>query len=219
MNKISALLVDDHALFREGLASLLSRRPDIEVVGTASNGEEALKLVRELMPDLVLMDVRMSGLGGLETTRRIKAEMPEARVIMVTMSEDDRDLFEAIKSGAQGYLLKNTAPEELYKYIQAVFAGEAAISGLMAAKMLNEFRRPAADCAGEEFPRENLTEREWQVLQHVADGMTNRQIADALGLSEHTVKKHFSNILAKLHLQNRVDAVLYAMRQRQATRP
>jgi DNA-binding NarL/FixJ family response regulator len=212
MNPISILLVDDHALFREGLAGLLRARPNLQVVGTASNGEEALALVRELLPDLVLMDVRMPGVGGIETTRHIKIEMPAVRIVMLTMSEDAQDLFQALKNGAQGYLLKNTKPDELYRFIEGVMEGEAPISGLMAAKMLSEFR-PPEDPAPDECGCEKLTERERDVLQRVANGMTNREIANALSISENTAKKHLRNILAKLHLQNRVQAALYARQQ------
>ena len=129
MNPTSILLVDDHALFREGLAGLLRARPHMQVVGTASTGEEALTLARELMPDLILMDVRMPGAGGIEITRRIKMEMPAVRVVMLTMSEDAHDLFQALKNGAQGYLLKNTKPHELERFIAGVMEGEAPLSG------------------------------------------------------------------------------------------
>ncbi len=213
MDPISVLLVDDHVLFREGLASLLRARANIQVVGGAANGEEALQRAREWMPDLILMDVRMSGMSGLEATRRIKAEMPDVRVVMLTMSDEDQDLFEAIKSGAQGYILKSTPPEDLYRYIEGVMTGEAPISGLMAAKMLSEFRVPSAETRAEPLPREELSEREVQVLQHVAAGESNREIAAALFISENTVKKHLRNILAKLHLHNRVQAALYARRK------
>ena len=209
MKKYTVLLVDDHTLFREGLAGLLRRKADLEVVGSTSNGEEGLKLARTLMPDLILMDVNMEPMGGLEATRRIKSEMPDACIVMVTMSEDDQDLFEAIKSGAQGYILKNVSPTDLFKFIDEVFAGEMPISGVMATKMLREFKRPADNSSTEE-----LTERELQVLQKVADGLSNQEIAAALSISEHTVKKHYRNIMTKLHLQNRVQAALYALNQR-----
>jgi len=215
MKKISILLVDDHTLFREGLAGLLRRKPDLEVVGSASNGAEGLNLARELMPDLILMDVNMAEMSGLEATRRIKAEMPDIRIVMVTMSEDDRDLFEAIKSGAQGYILKNTSPADLFKFIDGVFAGETPISGLMATKMLHEFKRPVEHSRAEEPSIEELTEREVEVLQRVADGLSNREIAGALNISENTVKKHYRNIMAKLHVQNRVQAALYGIQQRE----
>ncbi len=212
MDPVSILLVDDHALFREGLASLLNARTNFQVVGTAENGEEGLKLARELMPDLVLMDVRMPDGDGIAATRRIKTEMPDARIVMLTMSEDEQDLFQALKNGAQGYLLKNTKPDDLCRYIEGVMEGQAPISGMMAAKMLNEFRRPE-DPAPDECGCEKLTHREWDVLQRVASGLTNREIAAALSISENTVKKHLRNILAKLHLQNRVQAALYVQQQ------
>ncbi|HIC90264.1 MAG TPA: response regulator transcription factor [Anaerolineae bacterium] len=213
MEPISVLLVDDHTLFRDGLASLLRTRPTVEVVGGAADGEEALRLARELLPDLVLMDVRMSGMGGLEATRRLKAELPEVKVVMLTMSEDDQDLFESIKAGAQGYILKNTPAEELFGFIERVFAGQAPISGLMAAKMLGEFARPSALSGRGEFPCEKLSDREREVLQRVAEGASNREIAMALSISENTVKKHLRNILAKLHLRNRVEAAVYAVQR------
>ncbi len=214
MKTISILLADDHTLFRDGLASLLSQRPNLQVAGGAADGEEAVRMARELMPDLVLMDVRMPRVGGLEATRQIKREMPDMCVLMLTMSEDDQDLFEAIKSGAQGYLLKNTPPDELYRLIESVFEGEAPISGLMAAKMLGEFKHGTITATtADQVVVENLTDREMDVLYRVADGMTNREIADTLSISENTVKKHLRNILAKLHLQNRVQAALYARQQ------
>jgi DNA-binding NarL/FixJ family response regulator len=214
MKTISILLADDHTLFRDGLASLLSQRSNLQVVGGAADGAEAIRMARELMPDLVLMDVRMPRVGGLEATRQIKREMPDMCVLMLTMSEDDQDLFEAIKSGAQGYLLKNTPPDELYHLIESVFEGEAPISGLMAAKMLGEFKHGTiAATTADQVVVENLTDREMDVLYRVADGMTNREIADTLSISENTVKKHLRNIMAKLHLQNRVQAALYARQQ------
>ncbi len=219
MKPISVLLVDDHALFREGLAGLLRCRPNIEVVGQAMNGTQAITLARELMPDLVLMDVRMAGVNGLDATRQIKAEMPDMRVVMLTMSEDEQDLFEAIKSGAQGYLLKHVLPADLYRFIEGVFAGEAPISGSMAAKMLGEFARSSSSHTGDILPQEKLSEREVEVLQCVADGLTNQQIAAKLVIGESTVKKHLRNILANLHLQNRIQAALYVYKQREQVRP
>ena len=212
MDPVSILLVDDHALFREGLVSLLNAQERFQVIGTASNGEEGLRKARELMPDLVLMDVRMPDGGGIEATRRIKTEMPDVRIVMLTMSEDEQDLFQALKNGAQGYLLKNTQPDELYRFIERVMDGQAPISGMMAAKMLNEFRHPEGP-APDEGGCEKLTDRELDVLQRLANGMTNREIAATLSISENTVKKHLRNILAKLHLQNRVQAALYVLQQ------
>lgn len=212
MNSFTVLLVDDHILFRDGLSSLLKEYPQLQVVGKAEDGLQAVELARQLMPDVILMDVQMPRCNGLFATRAIKQEMPHVRIIMLTMSDADQDLYEAIKSGAEGYLLKNTAPAELVHYVESVFEGEAPISGVMAAKMIREFRQPVAP-SKPEASGEQLTERELEVLSRVADGLTNREIAAALVISENTVKKHLRNILAKLHLQNRVQAALYARRQ------
>ncbi|MBI4789205.1 MAG: response regulator transcription factor [Chloroflexi bacterium] len=209
MKAISVLLVDDHTLFRQGLASVLKECPNYQVVGLAANGQQALELARQLMPDMILMDVQMPVLDGLEATRQIKREMPDVRIVMLTMSENDQDLFEAVKRGAQGYLLKNTPAELLFHFLDGVMEGEAPVSGVMAAKMLGEFRKPK-HASSEATGSEQLTERELQVLRHVAEGLSNREIAAILQVSENTIKKHLRNILAKLHLENRVQAALYA---------
>ncbi len=210
MRTISVLLADDHLLFREGLASLLKASRNIKVVGNAQDGRQAIEMTRELMPDVVLMDVQMPGVDGLDATRQIKQEMPAVHVIMLTVSEDSEDLFEAIKCGAQGYLLKNTSAVDLQRYVVSVFQGEAPISGLMAAKMLGEFSPRKHRRGSDSGQAPVLTERETQVLERVAEGKSNREIAVDLHLSENTIKKYFSNILAKLHLQNRVQAAMFA---------
>ncbi|MDR7418726.1 MAG: response regulator transcription factor [Armatimonadota bacterium] len=207
MDKIRILLADDHALFRRGLASLLAHRDDLEVVGEAGSGEEAIERARELMPDVILMDVRMPGVNGLEATRRLKEEMPYLKIVILTVSEDEEDLFAALKHGAQGYLLKNIDPDELIANIHQVQRGEAPLAPSMAAKILREFSGPAVK------PGPALTQRERQVLELVARGDANKEIARALGISENTVKNHLRNILEKLHLQNRVQAVMYALRE------
>ncbi len=204
------LLADDHALFRAGIASLLQAW-GLEVVGQAGNGLEALEQARRLRPDLILMDITMPGCNGLEATRLIKAELPEVKIVMVTVSDDDEDLFEAIKSGAEGYLLKDMSEEELSATLTGIAAGEAPLSRGMAAKILEEFARvsregPAKDAGSD------LTQREREVLQLVAGGATNREIAARLYVSENTVSFHMKNILAKLHLKNRTQAVAYAIR-------
>lgn len=224
MDHITILLADDHDLFCEGLAELLRRRPELEVVGRAADVAQTVAMARTLMPDIILMDVRMPlargaapcDSGGLEATRRIKAELPAIRILMLTMSEDDVDLFGAIKAGAQGYLLKNTTTTQLVRYIEAAVAGEAPISGTMAVKMLAELAQPSAS-PREARPEEGLSEREEEVLHCLANGMSNRQIAEQLVISENTVKKHLRNILDKLHVQNRVQAALIA-RSRRADR-
>ncbi len=213
MDKVRVLLADDHALFRRGLASLLADRDDIEVVGEARSGQEAIDRAHELMPDVILMDVRMPGLGGLEATRRIKEEMPYVRIVILTVSEDDEDLFAALKNGAQGYLLKNIDPEELLASIHQVQRGEAPLAPPMASKILKEFSAPPTR------PGPALTQRERQVLEQVARGDANKEIARHLQISENTVKNHLRNILEKLHLQNRVQAVMYALREGLITPP
>lgn len=203
------LLADDHALFRAGIASLLQAW-GMEVVAQAGNGREAFELACETSPDLVLMDIGMPDCNGLEATRLIKAARPEIKIVMVTVSDDDDDLFEAIKSGAEGYLLKNLSEEDLSHTLQAVAAGESALSPALAARIIVEFARPVA--AGPADAGEDLTAREREVLQLVAAGSTNREIAAALVVSESTVNFHVKNILAKLHLKNRTQAVAYAIR-------
>jgi DNA-binding NarL/FixJ family response regulator len=213
MERIRVLLVDDHQLFRRGVASLLSGREDIEVVGEASNGADAMERARELMPDVILMDIKMPELDGLAATKQLKAEMPYVRIMILTVSETDEDLFEAIKSGASGYLLKNVDPEYLIASVQQVQRGEVPIAPTMAAKILRELTAPA------ESTVQALTARERQVLELLAGGLANKEIAFQLKISENTVKNHLRNILEKLHLQNRVQAALYAVRMGLAERP
>jgi DNA-binding NarL/FixJ family response regulator len=214
MEPIRVLVVDDHILFRKGLIGLLSARDDIEIVGECGEGAEAVRFTRELMPDVVLMDIRMPGLDGIEATRRITGEMPHTKVIMLTVSEEDEDLFEAIKSGARGYLLKNLEPEELYPLVRAVAAGGAALSPTMAAKILDEFNRiPAREEPEVPLHEEVLTEREREVLELLKEGLGNKEIARRLGISESTVRNHIHNVLYKLHLDNRIQLAIYAYRQ------
>jgi DNA-binding NarL/FixJ family response regulator len=207
MEKIRVLLADDHALFRRGLASLLASRDDLEVVGEAADGQEVLERARDLMPDVILMDVRMPRINGLEATRRLKEEMPYVKIVILTVSEDEEDLFAALKNGAQGYLLKNIDPDDLITCIHQVQRGEAPLAPAMATKILREF--------GAGAPRHGpaLTQRERQVLELVARGDANKEIARRLQISENTVKNHLRNILEKLHLQNRMQAVMYALRE------
>jgi DNA-binding NarL/FixJ family response regulator len=208
---VRVLLVDDHALFRAGIASLL-RAWGMDVVGQAGNGLEALELTRQLHPDLVLMDITMPDCNGLEATRLIKAELPETRIVVVTVFDDDEHLFEAIKSGAEGYLFKDTSEQEFERTLEAVAAGEPALSPGLAAKILDEFTRLAREGPAKQAEVGSLTAREREVLQLVAQGATNREVAAALYLSQHTVNFHMKNTLRKLHLKNRVQAVAYAVR-------
>ena len=206
------LLADDHALFRAGIASLL-RAWGMEVVGQAANGLEAIELARRLKPELVLMDVGMAPCNGLEATRVIKTELPEVKVIIVTVSEDDHDLFEAVKSGAEGYLLKGMSEEELSSSLEKISRGEPALSPALAARILDEFARLGREAATRSAsPEGGLTDREREVLRLVAAGATNREIGTTLFISENTVSFHVKNILAKLHLRNRAQAAAFAIR-------
>jgi len=211
------LLADDHALFRAGIARLLAAW-GMDVVGQAGDGLEALELARRLKPDLVLMDIAMPECNGLQATRLIKAELPEVKIVMVTVSDAEEDLFEAIKSGAEGYLLKDMSEAELEQVLSRIAAGEPALSRGLAAKILDEFARVSRDAAARE-KEDDLTQREREVLQLVAEGATNREIAAALFVSENTVNFHMKNILAKLHLKNRAQAVAYAIRSGLAEPP
>ena len=206
------LLADDHALFRAGIASLLNAW-GMDVVGQAADGHEAIELARRLKPELVLMDVGMSPCNGLEATRVIKTELPDVKVVVVTVSEDEQDLFEAIRSGAEGYLLKDMSEEELGSTLERISAGEPALPPGLAAKILDEFARMAREGTDKPpGPEDGLTDREREVLRLVADGATNREIASSLYISENTVGFHMKNILAKLHLKNRAQAAAFAIR-------
>jgi DNA-binding NarL/FixJ family response regulator len=206
------LLVDDHILFRKGAAAILAARADVEIVGEAGDGLEAIAHARETVPDIILMDIHMPKCNGLDAVKAIKSEMPHVRIIMLTVSDDERDLFTAIKNGADGYLLKNLEPQQLFEMLDGMSRGEAPISGTLATKILNEFRQPGkSDHATES--RNELTAREIQVLELIVQGATNREIAVALSIAEDTVKIHLRNILEKLHLHNRIQAAVYAVRQ------
>lgn len=202
------LLVDDEPLVRDGIASLLATRGH-EVVGQADDGLAGVQLARRLRPDLVLMDIRMDGMGGLEATRRLKAEMPEVRVVMLTVSDEEQDLFEAVKAGAHGYLLKNIEARELFAALDGLDDGEAPLSRRVAAKLLEEFRRiQPPEPVGQD--QEILTPRQWEVLGLVATGATNREIAESLHITENTVKFHLKQILRTLHAQNRAELIAWA---------
>lgn len=204
------VIADDHALFRDGLRSLLEAR-GVEVIAEAKNGREALEQAREHRPDIVLMDLTMPEMGGLEATRLISAELPDVKVVVLTASEDDADLFEAVKSGAEGFLPKNLEAEEFFGLLEGVTEGQPALTPGLARKVLNEFARPTTQRA--ERTAEELTEREREVLELLVQGVTsNRELAERLFVSENTVKYHLRNILNKLHLQNRAQVIAYALR-------
>ena len=213
MSPFRLLLVDDHALFRKGVAEVIAAEPDFELVGEAENGEQALDLARELMPDVILMDISMPRLDGIEATRRIKAEFPYVRIVILTVSESDHSLFEALKAGAHGYLLKDVAPLSLLANLRGVVRGEAAFSRALAGRLLEELGRDARRAAPASPPRGRLTPREREVLGLIAQGKCNKEIAAALGIAENTVKNHLKNILEKLHLENRTQAATFALRE------
>ncbi len=204
------LLADDHALFRAGIASLLQVW-GLDVVGQAATGLEAVEQARRLRPDLVLMDIEMPECSGLDATRLIKAELPETRVVMVTVSDEDDDLFEAIKSGAEGYLLKATPEEELSTALTRIAAGQPVLSPGLAEKIIDEFARMTREQPAKP-EGEPLSKREREVLGLVAAGATNREVAARLVVSENTVEFHMRNILVKLHAANRTQAAAFAIR-------
>ncbi len=207
-NTIRVLIADDHAVVREGLRTLIERIPDLTLVGEAANGEEAISQVRVLQPDVTLLDLRMPRKDGIAAIQEIKAEFPDARILVLTSFDDDDSVFSAIKSGAQGYLLKDSLPDQLIQAIRDVYNGESALHPTIARKVLREINRPP-DLPPSAQP---LTERELEVLQLVAQGMTNNEIAERLVIGDRTVATHVRNILGKLHLASRTQAALYAIR-------
>ena len=212
---VRVLIVDDHALFRRGLQMVLENEPGVDVVGEAGDGQEAVALAEKTTPDVVLMDVRMPKHSGIEATRAIKATMPSTKILMLTISDEEADLYEAIKAGASGYLLKEISIEEVAGAVKAVHAGQSLISPSMASKLLNEFAAMVKrQDERTQVPGPRLTERELEVLKLVAKGLNNRDIGSELFISENTVKNHVRNILEKLHLHSRMEAVVYAVREK-----
>ena len=212
---IRVLVVDDHALFRRGLQMVLEQEDDIEVVGEAGDGGEAVERSAETMPDIVLMDVRMPKRGGIDACTAIKDAVPSAKIIMLTISDEEADLYDAIKAGASGYLLKEISIEEVAAAIRAVHEGQSLISPSMASKLLTEFATMIKKTdERQQVPTPRLTDREMEVLRLVAKGLNNRDIAKELFISENTVKNHIRNILEKLQLHSRMEAVVYAVREK-----
>jgi two-component system NarL family response regulator len=215
---IRVLIVDDHALYRRGLQTVLETEDGIQVVGEAADGVEAVSVAEEKAPDVIVMDVSMPKRGGIEACRAIKARMPSARILMLTSSDEEANLFEAVRAGANGYLLKDVPPEEVADGIRRLHDGQSLVSPMMAAKLLSEFKQiserdvPAAPATGLELPR--LTERELGILKLVAQGRLNREIGAELFISENTVRNHIRNILDKLQMHSRMEAAMYAVRQR-----
>ena len=212
---IRVMICDDHALFRRGLIMVLESEDGVEVVGEAEDGEDAIAKAAELAPDVILMDVRMPRVSGIDATRAIADVVPTAKILMLTVSDEEEDLYEAIKAGATGYLLKEISIEEVASAIRSVVNGQSLISPSMASKLLNEFTNLAKKADERQaVPTPRLTERELEVLKLVAQGMSNREIAGELYISENTVKNHVRNILEKLHLHSRMEAVVYAVREK-----
>ncbi len=209
---IRVAVVDDQELFRRGLVMLLSVEDDIEVVGEASDGYEAAEIAASLVPDVVLLDVRMPKRTGIEACAAIKEVAPSANIIMLTVSDEEADLYEAIKSGASGYLLKDASIDQVAQAVRLVADGESLISPSMAAKLLEEFKLIASAGSKPDSIAPRLTQRELDVLKLVARGLNNKDIATDLFISENTVKNHVRNILEKLQLHSRMEAVMYAVR-------
>jgi DNA-binding NarL/FixJ family response regulator len=208
METIRVLIADDHALFRDGLRALLASAPDTEFVGEAATGDEAIALAIRLQPDVILMDIQMPSLNGIEATRQIVQASPHIGVLMVTMFEDDPSVFNAMRAGARGYLLKGAKHEEMLRAIRAVGGGEAIFSPAIAARLMEFFGSMKPKASPPAFPE--LTEREREILGLIAQGHKNTEIARQLVLSEKTVRNHVSNILSKLHVVDRTHAILRA---------
>jgi len=207
------LVVDDQELFRRGLIMLLSGDSDIEVVGEAADGITATDLAVTTAPDVILLDVRMPRRTGVEACRAIKEAVPSAKIIMLTVSDEEADLYESVKNGASGYLLKDSSIEEVAQAVRVVNEGQSLISPSMAVKLIDEFKQMSKP-EREQGPALKLTERELEVLRLVAKGLNNREVAKELFISENTVKNHVRNILEKLQLHSRMEAVMYAMREK-----
>ena len=215
---IRVLIADDHALFRRGLEMVLQGEAGLDLVGQASDGQEAVQLAGEVVPDVVLMDIRMPKMTGIEAARKMKEVAPSAKIVILTISDEDDDLFEAIRAGASGYLLKDIPLDELAGSVRAVHGGQSLINPSMAGKLLTEFatlaRRDAEEEPAKHIQAPKLTEREMEVLRLVARGLNNRDIAKELFISENTVKNHVRNILEKLQIHSRMEAVMIAVREK-----
>lgn len=208
MKKIRVLVADDHTIVRQGLRALMQSRSDLEMVGEAANGVEAVAMAADLKPDVILMDILMPKMGGIEATIAIRQANPGARILVLTSYAEDEKLFPAIKAGAVGYLLKDSSPQELVQAIHDVYEGKASLHPTVALKVMRELGQPGAA----ELGQDTLTEREKDVLRLLAQGESNQEIAQRLIIGERTVGTHVSSILSKLHLANRTQAALYALR-------
>ena len=218
MEPIRILLADDHTLFRKGIRTILEQMPGLEVVGEAANGEEAVARALELVPDAILMDIKMPVINGIEATQRVLKDNPHIGVVLVTMFDDPESVFAGMRAGARGYVLKEAEPDEIRIAIEAATRGEFILCPIIAKKVLERFgTNPQASPSG--MPREELTHRELQVLQLAADGLANKEIADELVISAKTVKNHIANIFSKLQVNDRTQAILYGLRKGLITMP
>ncbi len=211
---IRVVVVDDQELFRRGLILLLNAEDDIDVVGEAGDGDEATEVAAQTVPDVILMDVRMPKVSGIRACGAVKQEVPSAKIIMLTDSDEEGDLYDAVKNGASGYLLKDSSTDEVAQAVRVVADGQSLISPSMAVKLLQEFKDLSAARHEDATTAPRLTDRELEVLKLVARGMNNRDIAATLFISENTVKNHVRNILEKLQLHSRMEAVMYAVREK-----
>jgi DNA-binding NarL/FixJ family response regulator len=210
---VRVIIVDDQELFRRGLKMLMEAEPGLDVVGEAGDGATGIELASQVVPDVVLLDVRMPKVSGIEACIAIKEAVPAAKILMLTMSDEESDLYEAVKSGASGYLLKDSSIEEVAQAVRVVADGQSLISPSMAVKLIDEFKQMSRP-EREHVPGLRLTDRELEVLRLVAKGMNNREIARDLFISENTVKNHVRNILEKLQLHSRMEAVMYAVKEK-----
>ena len=210
MGRIRIMLVDDQAMFREGLRTLLATQPDFEVVGEAADGAEALRLCPAVRPDVVLMDLRMPNLGGVAATRQLRAAHPDVRVLVLTTFDDDEDIFEGLRAGALGYLLKDAGSAKLFEAVRAAARGESFLQPSVAAKVVAEFARLSEGSPRGEALVDPLSDRELEVLRLVAQGASNKEVAAALHIAEGTVKNHLTNVFSKLGVRDRTQAALKA---------
>jgi len=215
------VLVDDQPLFRGAIAALIAEQDDMVIVGEAENGLEAVEKAHALVPDLVVMDVEMPVMDGVEATRLIRDQLPSVKVIMLTVSEADDHVFDAIRFGAHGYLLKDLRPEQLYDMIRSVMRNETPLSPAIAGRLLDEIQSGATkrSSSAEPPPGPAVTRRELEILQLVAEGLSNKEIGKRLSITEGTVKNHVHNALEKLHMENRIQAAAYIVRQGLGRRP
>jgi DNA-binding NarL/FixJ family response regulator len=216
---IRVLIADDHAVFRRGLEEVFATEPDIEVVGEATDGVQVVERVGQLNPDVVLMDVKMPGGGGIEATRQIRSQYPNVKIVMLTGSEDEDDLFAAVRAGANGYVLKEVSIEEIANAVRAVARGLSPIAPALTPKLLSEFNSLSRRVAEQQGIAPRLSPREIEVLRLVAKGMSNKEIAAELIIAENTVKNHVRNILDKLGLRTRMEAGMYAVREKLVDAP